>query len=80
MLILHFRYGFLSQDDKVFILLHLTADAVDTGDVLIDLSVYESGKEALLDFLDTFHGFIEVVQVDHSNAEGLVVEFLECDV
>ena len=69
MLVLHLGDRFLAEYHEVLILLGLAADSVETGYVLVDLSVYECGKKALLDLLDTFHCLVEIVQIDHSDTE-----------
>ena len=77
MVLLQQHERLLAQDDQVLVLFDLAADAVDRGDVLVDLSVDQGDEERAADVLDGLQRLLVVVQIDEAEHQALVVDFAD---
>ena len=70
----------LPENDKIFVLLELLADAVIAGNVFVDLTVDQRDQQRTSDLLYALERFLVVVEVNHSHGKTLVIHLLQGNV
>ncbi len=66
----------LPENNEILVLLQLFADAIQTGNILIDLSVNQCGQKGTAYLFYAFQGLLIIVQINHSGRKALIVHFL----
>ena len=77
--LLKLGYRFFPQDHQILVLLHLLADAVQPGDILIHLPVDQGDEQGTPYLLHALQRLLIVVQIDHPHRQALVIHFLQRD-
>ena len=78
-LLTHLRDRPLAQDHQVLVLLNLPADAIEAGNIFVDLSFDQRREQGPAYLLHAFQRLVVIIQIDQPNRKGLVVVFLQGD-
>ena len=75
----HLRHSPLTQDRQILVLLQLSADAVEAGNVFVHLPVDQRDQKGTANLFHALQRLIIIIQIDQTDRKGLVIIFLQSD-